>query len=158
MTAEGLLLNEDVSNYDDSKHKKPSVTVDIVICTIKDDDLKVLLIKRKYPPFRDHLAIPGGFVDVESLETLEQTALRELKEETNLENIYIEQLYTYGDPHRDPRKRIITVAYFALVPYSKLNEQEIIAKDDAKEVSWLSLKNIDDISLDFDHNKILKDV
>lgn len=156
-TAEGKDLKDDVSNYDENKYKKPSVTVDIAICSILDNDLKVLLIKRKYPPFRNHWAIPGGFVDIDQKESLKDTAKRELKEETGLEGIYIEQLKTYGDPDRDPRMRIITVAYFALIPAEKLSDKMIRAADDAKEAEWFSLRNLPE-NLAFDHKKILQEL
>ena len=118
-------LKDDLSNYNPKDYDSPSVTVDIAILSIIENDLKVLLIKRKYPPFRGYRAIPGGFVDIYRNETLKETALRELMEETNLKDIYIEQLKTYGDPNRDPRKRVITVAYFALVPYNLLKKLNI---------------------------------
>lgn len=155
-TAEGHKLKDDVSNYDDKAYRSPSVTVDVIICSIIDDDLKVLLIKRKYPPYKDFLAIPGGFVNVDIKETLNETAHRELSEETGLENIYLEQLKTYGDPDRDPRKRIITVAFFALVPFDQISHQKIQAKDDAKETGWYSLRNLPE-KLAFDHGIILDD-
>lgn len=147
------------------KFEKPSVTVDVAVCTIKDNDLKVLLIKRSKnsEAFPNYWAIPGGFVDIPKKESLEKTAERELKEETNLENIYIEQLKTYGNPGRDPRElykngvRVITVAYFALVPYNKILEQNIVANDDAIDTSWFSFKNLPK-NLAFDHREILNDL
>lgn len=156
-TAEGKYLKDDVSNYNSEAYEKPSVTVDMCICSIIDSDLKVLLIKRKHPPYRDYWAIPGGFVDLPKKETLEQTASRELREETGLKDIYIEQLKTYGDPDRDPRMRIITVAYFALVPYNFLKNQNIKADDDAGDVGWFSLRELPE-KLGFDHRKILDDL
>ena len=151
---EGKYLKDDLSNYDKDAYKKPSVTVDIAICTIVENDLKVLLIKRKYPPFREKWSIPGGFVRVENNETLKETAERELEEETNLKNIYIEQLKTYGNPDRDPRLRIITVAYFALIPVNKI--RSIKAGDDAKETHWFSFRDLPDLA--FDHEIILNDL
>lgn len=148
-------LKDDLSNYNPDRYEKPSVTVDIIICSIKDGRLKVLLIKRKHPPFRDHWAIPGGFVEIEKKETLEETAARELKEETNVENIYIEQLKTYGDPFRDPRMRIITVAYYALIPYNG-QFKNLQAGDDAKEAEWFPLDEPPK-NLSFDHAQILQD-
>lgn len=156
-TAEGNQLKDDVSNYDPSVYKSPSVTVDICICTIFSHNLNVVLIKRKFPPFRGHWAIPGGFVNVEDNEDLETSALRELDQETGLKNIYLEQLKTYGDPYRDSRKRIITVAHFALIPYDKLKRQMIKANDDAREVKWFSLRKLPE-ELAFDHDKILLDL
>ena len=97
-------------------HPRPSVTVDIIVFTLREEDLQVLLIKRKHPPFEGMWAIPGGFVDIE--ESLEEAALRELEEETGVRDVYLEQLYTFGAPDRDPRGRTITVAYFAVAPAS----------------------------------------
>jgi len=155
-TGEGKFLKEDLSNYSDKEYKKPSVTVDVIVCTIKNDDLFVLLIKRKYPPFKNFWAIPGGFVNIDLQESLEDAATRELEEETNVKNIYIEQLKTYGDPYRDPRSRIITVVYFALVPENKIDQQFLKAKDDAKEIDWFSINNLPDLA--FDHRKIIEDL
>ena len=154
-TAEGELLKEDASNYDSSAYKKPSVTVDIIICSIIDKELKVLLIKRKNPLYSNHWAIPGGFVDIDKNENLEKTVERELLEETNISGIYFEQLKTYGEPDRDPRMRIISVAYFVLVPIEKITS-EIKAGSDAKETQWFPLRNLPE-QLAFDHQQILKD-
>ena len=156
-TAEGEYLKDNVSNYDSDAYKKPSVTIDIAVCSIINNDLKVLLIKRKFPPYRNCRAIPGGFVDIEKKESLENSAIRELKEETGLKDIYFEQLKTYGDPDRDPRMRIITVVYFALVPYDKLKNQKIKAQDDADSAQWFSLRKLPE-NLAFDHKKILNDL
>lgn len=155
-SAEGKNLKDDLSNYNADAYEKPSVTVDICICTIICNQLKVLLIKRKHAPFKGKWAIPGGFLEVHKDETLEETATRELREETCLENIYIEQLKTYGDPGRDPRTRVVTVAYFALIPYSALKTQVIRAEDDAEEYQWAPLRKLPKLA--FDHNKILKDL
>jgi len=149
-------LKDDLSNYDENRYKKPSVTVDIAICTIIGGILKVLLIKRKYPPYRDCWAIPGGFLEVDKKETLEETAMRELREETNLHDIYLEQLKTYGDPERDPRTRVITVAYFALIPWEAFQEQKITADSDAKEAQWFSFRELPELA--FDHKEILSDL
>jgi 8-oxo-dGTP diphosphatase len=90
-----------LDTYDVTQFERPSVTVDLVIFTIKDRDLKVLLIERGEPPFEGMWALPGGFVRMD--ETLEAAARRELEEETGVKDIYVEQLYTFGDPGRDPR-------------------------------------------------------
>jgi len=159
-TAEGPLLKKDASNYDKEAFEHPSVTVDICICSIIDKELKVLLIKRKFPPFQDSYAIPGGFVSLPAKETLEETAARELHEETNLKGIFIEQLKTYGDPDRDPRMRVITVAYYALVPYNQV--EDIKAGDDAADAQWFPIRKllIDGVTceLAFDHKTIIEDV
>jgi 8-oxo-dGTP diphosphatase len=96
--------------------KRPNIqlTVDIVVFTIHQDTLKVLLIQRAIPPFEAQHALPGGFVLAD--ETLAAAAFRELREETGTHDVYLEQLYTFGDPGRDPRGRVVTVAYYALVP------------------------------------------
>ena len=156
-TAEGGFLKDDVSNYDSKEYQDPSVTVDFAVCSIIDFDLKVLLINRKYPPFKNYWAIPGGFVNVKNKESLEITAARELNEETGIKDIYLEQLKAYGDPDRDPRKRIITIVYFALIPFNELSLQKIKADDDAKETQWFSLRNLSE-NLAFDHSKILYDL
>lgn len=155
-TAEGNKLRDDVSNYDKNKYEKPAVTVDIAICSILKDDLKILLIQRKHPPFRNSWAIPGGFVNIEKQENLEDTAKRELSEETGLTDIYLEQLKTYGEPNRDPRMRVITVAYFALIPGNYLNDHSVLAADDAENADWFSLRNLPKLA--FDHRQILDDL
>jgi 8-oxo-dGTP diphosphatase len=137
-----------LENYDPAAFERPSVTVDIVIFTIAEDDLKVLLIKRNIQPFKGMWAIPGGFV--RKGESLEQAALRELREETNVSDIYLEQLYTFGDPNRDPRTWVITVSYFALVSADRL---DIKADTDAEEVEWYSMYDLPELA--FDHADIL---
>ena len=126
---------------------KPSVTVDIIIFTIKENELKVLLVKRKINPFKDKWAIPGGFVGIK--ESLEDAAKRELEEETGVKDVYLEQLYTFGEPERDPRGRVITVAYMALI-----NSEEIRLKasTDVSEAKWFPIKKIPQLA--FDHKKI----
>mgnify|MGYP006294317763 CR=1 FL=1 len=140
--------------YDSRIYEKPSVTVDIAVCTIKDGELQVLLIERKHPPFRGSWAIPGGFVELPKNESLEETAARELREETGLKGIYLEQLKSYGDPGRDPRMRIITVAFFALVPFRGL---PVKAGSDASKAEWFPIRKLP-TNLAFDHKKILADV
>jgi len=96
------------------KQQTIQVAVDIVVFTVHEQTLRVLLIERGIDPFKGLYALPGGFVLAE--ETLEQAAFRELFEETGTKNVYLEQLYSFGDPGRDPRGRVVTVAYYALVP------------------------------------------
>ncbi len=129
------------------KFKKPSVTVDIVIFTIQNSDLKVLLIKRGIEPFKDKWALPGGFVRID--ESLEQAAKRELEEETGVKNVYLEQLYTFGEPKRDPRGRVITVAYMALINSTNI---ELKATTDVSDAKWFSVSKIPQLA--FDHKKI----
>lgn len=157
-------LKDDLSNYDENDYKRPSVTVDVAICTIIEEQLKILLIKRKYPPYRNSWAIPGGFLDIDLEESLEEAAARELEEETGLKKLYIEQLKTYGDINRDPRTRVVTTAYFALVPYSELKKQHIQSASDASDTRWFTLNNYSNElaenseNLAFDHDKILNDL
>jgi 8-oxo-dGTP diphosphatase len=141
--------------YDASQYERPSVTVDVVIFTIQEGELKVLLVKRGHWPFAGMWAIPGGFVGIH--EGLEEAAYRELCEETGVsgEDVYLEQLYTFGDPHRDPRTRVITVAYFALVGADKLHlpDGRLRAADDAADVGWFSAYTPPPLA--FDHAEIL---
>jgi 8-oxo-dGTP diphosphatase len=136
-------------DYDVNQYERPSVTVDVVILTLRHDDLQVLLIRRRQPPFADYWAIPGGFIQTD--ESLESAAVRELKEETGVDNVYIEQLFTFGNPYRDPRTRVITVAYFALVPESSL--LHLKPGDDASDARWWSMYDLP--LLAFDHAEIL---
>jgi 8-oxo-dGTP diphosphatase len=123
------------------------VTVDIVIFTIQTGVLKVLLVRRKIAPFAGQFAIPGGFVHED--EDLDQAAKRELQEETGVSDVYLEQLYSFGKPDRDPRDRVITVAYFALISA----DRKLRAGSDAAEADWYSVD--DQPSLAFDHAAIL---
>ena len=95
------------------EYPRPALTVDCVVFGLDEQDLKVLLIERDLEPFKGKWALPGGFVRMD--EDLEQAARRELREETGLEGVFLEQLYTFGDPGRDPRGRVVSVAYYALV-------------------------------------------
>jgi 8-oxo-dGTP diphosphatase len=131
------------------EYPHPAVTTDIVIFTIRQDELKVLLIKRALPPFQGEWALPGGFIDLD--ESLEKGARRELEEETGVSGVYLEQLYTFGQPDRDPRERVITVAYYALIPSDKI---EIRAATDAEGVSWFGMEEIPELA--FDHEQILQ--
>ena len=124
-----------------------SVTVDIVIFTLREGDLQVLLVKRKHPPYAGRWAIPGGYVNAD--ESLEDAAARELYEETHVQGMHIEQLFTFGEPLRDPRGRVVTVAYFALVPAPVMVE----AGDDAAEAQWKCVAHLP--AMAFDHNQIV---
>ena len=130
------------------EYPHPAVTTDIVIFTIRQDALKVLLIKRALPPHQGEWALPGGFVNLD--ESLEEGARRELEEETGVSGVYLEQLYTFGRPDRDPRERVITVAYYALIPTDNV---EIRAATDAEGVSWFGMHELPDLA--FDHQEIL---
>jgi 8-oxo-dGTP diphosphatase len=138
-----------LATYQASDYERPSVTVDIVILTVSEQDLKVLLIRRKMPPYQGLWAMPGGFVGIR--ESLDEAARRELGEETGVEDVYLEQLYTFGNPDRDPRTRVITVAYFALLEAGKV--RTLRAGTDAGEVTWWSMYKLPDLA--FDHRQIL---
>jgi len=128
---------------------RPALTVDCVVFGLDQDHLlKIMLIQRKLPPFEGEWALPGGFVRLE--ETLEAAARRELREETGIENVFLEQLYTFGDIDRDPRDRIVTVAYYALI---NLWEHRIEAKTDATNAAWFPATKKP--PLPFDHEQIL---
>ena len=124
------------------------VAVDIVIFTIQAGQLCVLLVKRGIPPFADQFAIPGGFVLED--ESLDDAALRELREETGVGDVYLEQLYSFGDPHRDPRGRVISVAYFALIAADR---SPLVAGSDAAEARWWPVHRLPPLA--FDHGNIL---
>jgi 8-oxo-dGTP diphosphatase len=125
------------------------VAVDIVVFTVLEQRLQVLLIQRGIPPFEGKYALPGGFV-LEG-ETLEVAALRELREETGTEQVYLEQLYSFGDPGRDPRGQVVTVAYYALVPADK---SPLLAGTDAASARWFAVSELPPLA--FDHATILE--
>ncbi|MBU2951090.1 NUDIX hydrolase [Tamlana agarivorans] len=124
------------------------LSVDAVVFGYESGTISVLLIKRKYNPFKGKWAIPGGFVLND--ESLEEAVERELREETGVQINYLEQLYTFGNPKRDPRGRIISVAYFGLV---HPNAFKIYASTDAEEVHWFKINELPELS--FDHKEIL---
>lgn len=132
--ADGLTEKEFLKQYNPGKYEKPSVTVDNLLFSVDQDlsSLKILLIKRDNHPYIDCWALPGGFVNID--ESAHVAANRELYEETGLKDIYLEQLYTYTQPGRDPRMRVIDIAYIALIPMS-----EAIAGDDASDAAWFSV-------------------
>ena len=129
-------------------YARPAVTVDCVVFGLDEEDLKVLLIERDREPFAGAWALPGGFVGQE--ETLEQAALRELVEETGVSKVYLEQLYTFGEPTRDPRDRVITVAYYALV---RRLDHAPCAASDARSVGWFPASRCPPLA--FDHAAIV---
>ncbi len=130
-------------------YPRQAVTTDCVIFGFDETNLKILLIQRGIKPFKDKWALPGGFIRQE--ETIEECAKRELFEETSLKNVFIEQLYTFSDIDRDPRGRVISVAYFALI---NLNNYKAVAGDDAKNAQWFSVNDMP--TLAFDHDKIVR--
>ena len=131
------------------QHPHPAVTTDIVIFTIRQQQLELLLMRRADEPCKDCWALPGGFVNID--EDLEHCALRELEEETGVTGVYLEQLYTFGTPGRDPRERVISIAYYALVPPDRMN---IRAASDAREVAWFEVRQLPPLA--FDHKAIVE--
>jgi 8-oxo-dGTP diphosphatase len=130
-------------------YEQPAVTVDLVIFTVNDDMLKVMLVKRAEGPFADGWSLPGGFLKVN--ESLEDAALRVLKEKAGVENVYVEQLYTFGDPERDPRARVITVTYFALIPWKDLVQSP---SSKVSDLMWSPVNHLP--MLAFDHREIVE--
>ena len=130
------------------EYPHPAVTTDVVIFSIRDNQLKLLLIKRGGTPFKGKWALPGGFVELD--ESLEEGARRELEEETGLSGVFLEQLYTFGQPGRDPRERVITVAYYALIPSDQVS---LCAATDAEAVGWFAMDELPELA--FDHQTIV---
>jgi len=139
---------DETTTYRAEDYPRPSVTCDVVILTLVEGELRVLLIKRRNWPFEGMWAIPGGFLNMD--ESLEDAARRELEEETSVKDLYLEQLYTFGDVGRDPRTRVITVVYYALVDAARLN---VRAGDDAADTQWCSMDALPPMA--FDHKNIL---
>ena len=128
---------------------KPYVAVDTVVFTIIGGKLSVLLIQIETGIYKDKWAVPGGLVGAD--ESLDDSATRVLSEKANLKNVFLEQLYTFGDPNRDERGRSISVAYFSLIPDHK--KFEIVKKDYYKDIKWFSISTLPDMA--FDHKKII---
>jgi len=131
------------------EYPRPALAVDCVVFGVDDEDLKVLLIQRDIAPLEGTWALPGGFVLMD--ETLPDAARRELEEETGLKGVFLEQLFTFGDLDRDPRGRVVTVAYYALV---RLSEHTVQAATDARQANWFPVW--DTPSLAFDHQQIVR--
>lgn len=130
------------------EYPRAALTVDCVVFGFDESELKVLLIERGLAPFKGKWALPGGFVRVD--ETIDEAARRELLEETGLANVFLEQLYTFGTVKRDPRERVVSVAYYALV---KLAEHPATGATDASDAAWFPVSKPP--ALAFDHTEIL---
>ncbi len=131
-------------------YPRPALTVDCVVFGYEANAaLKVLLIQRKLPPYEGKWALPGGFVQM--AESVDAAAVRELAEETGVANVFLEQLYTFGAVGRDPRDRIVSVAYYALI---NLQSHPVQAASDASDAQWFALADLP--SLGFDHDEILR--
>ena len=142
-----------MKDYDPSLYETMSVAVDLLVFTIDEDRLKLLMIEREEEPFSGELALPGVFVGID--ETLDKAAKRGIEEETGLKNIYFEQLYTFGDVKRDPRMRIISVSYMALVPIEELAFKAGKRTKDAYLVDVTDLLD-SDTPVAFDHREIIR--
>lgn len=129
------------------KYPHPSVTTDCVIFSFDGTKLRVLLVQRGIEPYKGRWAFPGGFMKMD--ESAEEGALRELQEETGLAGAYIRQFHTFTAPQRDPRERVITIAYYALV-----RMQEVKGGDDATDARWFALDEVPQLA--FDHDQILR--
>lgn len=131
------------------KYPHPAVTTDSVIFGFDGSSINILLIERGRVPFKGAWALPGGFIHMD--ETVEEGARRELMEETNIQDVYLEQFHIFSDVNRDPRERILSVAFFALV--SK-NDFEVIAGDDASKAQWYEWNHLPPLA--FDHAEIIR--
>jgi len=129
-------------------YELPGVTVDLVIFTVNDDSLKMMLVKRAEAPFSGYWSLPGGFLKIG--ESLDEAASRILEEKAGVKEVYLEQLYTFGDPDRDPRARVITVTYFALIPWKKLPRPE---SEKVSDVIWQPTNELPRLA--FDHRNII---
>lgn len=129
-------------------YEQPAVTVDLAIFTVNADMLKVMLVKRAETPFAGYWSLPGGFL--KAGESLDDAALRVLNKKAGVQNVYLEQLYTFGSPNRDPRARVITVTYFALIPWEHLNQP---ASDKVTDLKWAPVNRLPKLA--FDHKEIL---
>ncbi len=143
-------MEETATTYDPSRYERPSVTVDVAIFTLRERELHVLLIQRNRWPFKGCWALPGGFIEMN--ESLEESARRELEEETGVRDVYLEQLYTFGNPDRDPRTRVISISYIALVQSDK---HVLRTSDETTDVRWFPMREIPQ-ELAFDHDHILE--
>lgn len=142
-----------MKSYNKELYDKPSVAVDLLVFTIEDDRLKIVLVKRDEQPFKDQIALPGVFVKMD--ETLDDAAKRGILEEAGIEDIYFEQLYTWGDVNRDPRMRIISVSYLSLTPIEKIH---LSAGQRTTSVELYDVEELlaSDVELAFDHKKIIE--
>lgn len=131
------------------EYPRGALTVDCVVFGLDAEELKVMLIQRGLPPFEGKWALPGGFVHLD--ESLEDAARRELEEETGLSKVFLEQLYTFGRVDRDPRERVVSVAYYALV---NLDDHPVKAATDAQAAAWFGVHDIPGLA--FDHEEIVQ--
>lgn len=133
------------------KYPHPAVTTDCIVFGFDGSSLSVLLINRGLEPYKGSWALPGGFMNMD--ETAEEGALRELQEETGVKDIFIEQLQAFTGVDRDPRERVVTIAFMAFV---RQENYEVIAGDDAAQAQWFAVKDLPNLPLAFDHQEIIR--
>lgn len=148
-----LTEKEYLEQYNPNDFERPSVTVDLLVFTIENDRLKIVLVEREEYPFKGKLSLPGVFVGIH--ETLDEATVRGIAEETGLHNLYFEQLYTWGEVKRDPRMRIISVSYIAIVDIEKIHLSA------GKRTASVALYDVDELlasdwEIAFDHRKIIE--
>ena len=136
-----------IKGYDPSNYDRPSVAVDVLLFTIESGQLQVLLVQRGEEPFKDQWCLPGGFVKMK--ESLDEAAVRELEEESGVKNVYLEQLYTFGSPKRDPRTRVISVTYMALTTRFRWT---LRASGDVYQAEFFPITDLPKLA--FDHQDI----
>ncbi|NJL06168.1 MAG: NUDIX hydrolase [Chloroflexaceae bacterium] len=141
-------MSETATTYNPSRYERPSVTVDVVIFTLRNRELHLLLVKRSRWPFEGFWALPGGFIEMH--EDLDDAARRELEEETGVRDVYLEQLYTFGEPKRDPRTRVISIAYMALI---RADVHQLRVSEESTDVRWFPVRELPQ-PLAFDHDQI----
>lgn len=133
------------------QYPRASVTVDIIVICKFEDTMKILLIQRGNEPFKNKWAFPGGFIEMD--ETLEESAVRELHEETGLQEVHLHQFRAYGDPGRDPRGRTVSVVFYG---FTNVKNSLVAGADDAKNAGWFGMDEIPDMA--FDHNEVLTEL
>lgn len=138
-------------NYTTRIKQDISITIDLVIFTIQNNFLKILLSKRSKEPFSNHFSLPGGFVNVDK--TLDENAQELLKRDTNIQDVYLEQLYSFGNLKRDPRGRVISIGYYALINSEK---QNLISSNKYSNSNWISIKELKNEKIAFDHKEIIE--
>ncbi len=131
------------------RNSRPAVTTNVVVFTLRDDKLKLLLVRRRSDPYKGMWALPGGYVEAD--EDLDDSAMRALEDSTGVAGVYLEQLYTFGTPDRDPRGRSISVAYYALVPSERL---QLRTASDSEAIGWFALDELEPLA--FDHNEMVQ--
>lgn len=137
-----------MNNTNYPEYEQPAVTVDLVIFTVSAEKLKALLVKRAREPYAGSWSIPGGFLKLG--ESLDDAAVRVMHEKTGVKEVYLEQLYTFGRPERDPRTRVITVTYIALIPWQDLVQPE---SGKVTDLGWFDVSELPGLA--FDHREIL---